>query len=270
MLLEMEIRLQVAARRNHVVADDSGWWSSRVADPGRPQTRPPDGDTMILTVPRTALGPQGREKTTKALARVTELTAQAMLRNNSVPEHLRTGNRKADAAIADYIAGAAADCAGEFGRSGTFRPSQSDLPVNEREVLFLDLEFFDEAIAEGYGKRITEDDLYQSAETTERQHFDPATSEVAREAGREIAAALGTPANRAPAGTATFADSQHHARPEPGGTDGTEPNTPPGAVERIRQAKAERGNPNPPRAPTPAQEHTGGNGLGQPGESQRR
>ena len=74
-----------------------------------------------------------------------------------------------------------------WARTGKFEASQAHTPDDEREPLFLELDYFDEMIAEQYGKRFGEEDAYRAAEAVEARDFDPARSKVARQAYCHIA-----------------------------------------------------------------------------------
>ena len=182
MLLEMEIRLQVAARHNEVRIEDDNWWSSRPKDEDRTQAE----RQTVIRIPRAALEAQGREATAQNLGLLAEMTTHGRLSNEGAPPHLRTGDPEIDDSIIGYIAGAAGDLTRQFALTGRFEPSQNEVPPEKREPLFMDLEIFDEIIAERYGKRLTEKDIYREAKTIERRHFDTATSDEAREAWQRI------------------------------------------------------------------------------------
>ena len=182
MLLEMEIRLQVAARHNEVRIGNDSWWSSRPKEPNGTET----SRETVITIPRTALEAQGREATAKNLGMVTEMTTYGCLTNKGLPEPLRTGDPATDSNIVAYIAGAAGDRTRQFALTGRLEPSQNGLAPEQREPLFIDLEWFDEMIAERYGKRLSEDDIYREAGAAEARHFDTATSTQARAAWQQI------------------------------------------------------------------------------------
>ena len=201
MLLEMEVRLQVAARHNQIEvdADRPGWWASRLhteeqAAAFTPPADPPSGQSMLVMVPYAALEAQGRAKTAESLGMVVEVTTHASLVNEGLPEHLRTGDLASDLATVAYIAGAARDSVSTLALTGRLESSQAGLPDAEREPLFIDLEYFDDMIAERYGKRLSEADVYRETAAAEARHFDPATSDVAREVCRGVTGGRGVPA----------------------------------------------------------------------------
>ncbi|MCY4123059.1 MAG: DapH/DapD/GlmU-related protein, partial [Acidobacteria bacterium] len=182
MLLEMEIRLQVAARHNEIRIGNDSWWSSRPKEPNGTET----SRETVITIPRAALEAQGREATAKNLGMVTEMTTHGCLTNDGPPEALRTGDPATDSNIVAYIAGAAGEQARQFALTGRYEPSQSGVPAEKREPLFMDLEMFDQMIAERYGKRLSEDDVYREAGAAEARHFDMTTSATARKAWQAI------------------------------------------------------------------------------------
>ena len=206
MLLEMELRLRVAARTNEVALVDDTWWSSQPVKRGSDEEdgaadRNESGQRMRVRVPAAALERAGAKLTAERLGMVTELVTHALIRNEGAPTARRTGDPSNDDAMAGYIAGAAGDMATHFGQTGKWQPSQARLPAEEREVLFLDLEYFDEMIAERYDKRLTEADAYEEAGEAERRHFDPATSAAAREELQAMGLDPG-PAHERPGGAA--------------------------------------------------------------------
>ena len=242
MLLEMELRLRVAAKTNRVVIGNNGWWSSRPAE-ADPVNGPPSGDRapqrrMTITVPESALMAAGREKTAENLGMVTEMTTHARIMNDGPPPELRTGDAKKDDAIAAYIAGAARDRTEQFALTGRFGPSQSDLPPDEREPLFIDLEYFDEMIAAEHGKRLTEDDLYKAAGAVEARYFDPATAAEARDVQAAITRTMTAPGSRAHQRHTRSPDDMPAAKPIQAGGDPSVP-TPPGRHAQARDSRTE-------------------------------
>ena len=184
MLLEIDIRLQIAANIGEVEIGEDKWWSSGAADPEEDAGKP--GRAMHVKVPRSALEPQGREGTAQNLRTVTEMTMHARLMHAGVPDEFKVGDPKADATIPGYIAGAAADQIHQLALTGRLQPSQSNLPEDQREPLFLDLEYFDEMITAEHGKGFNETDAYRAATALEAKYFDPRTSAEAAAAWKHI------------------------------------------------------------------------------------
>ena len=190
MLLDMEIRLAVAARDGRIEIDDGTWWRLEPAGEGDgpSQTTSTDAEhrhkpdsaagphAFQMNLPRTGLTARGPEETARSLGIVAELAMHARIMKDGIPDEFKTGNREADVGIGKYIAAAAGNLTETLAKTGRYEPSQSDVPEDQREAMFIDLEYFDEMIRDKHGKSFTEKDACRAAADLETKHFDPATS----------------------------------------------------------------------------------------------